>query len=277
LLVLLVALLFSLIKVSSAISEVVIQFILPLLSIFVYSYQESSSWQATIGKKLFGIVVTNAEGNRLSFMRAFGRNFAKIISAIPLFIGFIMVGMTAKKQGLHDMIADTVVTKNAPTRTGLALLVFFGPSIIGGIIIATMAATIFGSFMGGMKSSESVDIIGDYNSYDYNEDLIDSTEITRSDVTIDSFAQCLADEGAVFYGAFWCEHCQTQKEIFGKSAFSKLTYVECSTPDGEGQTQVCQDEDIQGYPTWKFADGSVESQVMNSTNLSEKTGCKAPE
>ena len=63
------------------------------------------------------------------------------------------------------------------------------------------------------------------------------------------FAQCLKDKGALFYGAFWCPHCADQKKEFGTSA-KYLVYVECSTPDGKGQTQVCVDEKIEGYPTW---------------------------
>ncbi len=90
----------------------------------------------------------------------------------------------------------------------------------------------------------------------------------------DEFAQCLSDAGAVFYGAFWCPHCAEQKALFEKSA--KLPYVECSTPDGKGQTQQCIDEKITGYPTWKFANGDVVDQVLQLSELSEKTNCTLP-
>ena len=46
---------------------------------------------------------------------------------------------------------------------------------------------------------------------------------------LDDFAQCLTDKEAVFYGAFWCPHCQAQKRMFGNSV-KLLPYVECSTP-----------------------------------------------
>jgi thiol-disulfide isomerase/thioredoxin len=72
----------------------------------------------------------------------------------------------------------------------------------------------------------------------------------------DTFAQCLKDKGAVFYGAFWCPHCQEQKKLFGSSQ-KLLPYVECSTADGQGQLQVCKDQKIEGYPTWKLADGTI--------------------
>ena len=70
---------------------------------------ESSSRQATLGKMAVGIKVGNAEGEQLSFANALGRYFAKIVSAIILYIGFMMVGWDKKKQGLHDKIASTYV------------------------------------------------------------------------------------------------------------------------------------------------------------------------
>jgi thiol-disulfide isomerase/thioredoxin len=88
----------------------------------------------------------------------------------------------------------------------------------------------------------------------------------------DAFASCLKEKGAVFYGAFWCPHCQKQKAMFGRSA-RLLPYVECSTPDGRGQLAVCKDKKIEGYPTWEFADGSRESGEVPLSRLSEKTGC----
>ncbi len=94
--------------------------------------------------------------------------------------------------------------------------------------------------------------------------------------TLDQFAQCLKDKGAVFYGAFWCPHCQNQKKAFGSSA-KYVPYVECSTPDGKSQTQLCKDKKIEGYPTWMYADGSRESGELSLAHLAEKTGCTFPE
>jgi thiol-disulfide isomerase/thioredoxin len=91
----------------------------------------------------------------------------------------------------------------------------------------------------------------------------------------DSFAQCLKDKGAIFYGAFWCPHCQNQKAMFGKSA-KFLPYIECSTADGRGQLKVCRDKNIEGYPTWEFADGSRLSGAISLSQLAEKTGCQLP-
>jgi thiol-disulfide isomerase/thioredoxin len=89
---------------------------------------------------------------------------------------------------------------------------------------------------------------------------------------LDEFAACLKDQGAVFYGTFWCPHCRATKALFGKSA-SKLPYVECSTLDGSAQTQVCKDKKIESYPTWIFKDGSQLVGEVTLEALSEKTSC----
>lgn len=72
---------------------------------------ESSALQATVGKLAVGVVVTDLSGERISFGRATGRHFAKMISAFILMIGFIMVAFSSRKQGLHDKIAGTLVYK----------------------------------------------------------------------------------------------------------------------------------------------------------------------
>jgi len=93
---------------------------------------------------------------------------------------------------------------------------------------------------------------------------------------LDGFAQCLKDKEAVFYGAFWCSHCQNQKAMFGKSA-KLLPYVECSTADGQGQLPVCTEKKITGYPIWEFSDGSRETGEVSLEKLSQKTGCPLPQ
>jgi|TARA_Y100000034_G_scaffold135589_1_gene208150 hypothetical protein len=89
---------------------------------------------------------------------------------------------------------------------------------------------------------------------------------------LDEFAQCLTENNAVFYGAFWCSHCNTQKSLFGDS-IKKVTYIECSTPDQRGQLPICVNEQIMSYPTWKI-NGEVYGGVLSINELSQLTGCK---
>jgi uncharacterized RDD family membrane protein YckC len=76
-----------------------------------YALFESSAWQATPGKKALDLKVTTEQGERISFGRATGRHFSKIISGLTLGIGYLMVGFMDKKQGLHDLIARTLVIR----------------------------------------------------------------------------------------------------------------------------------------------------------------------
>ncbi|HWL91118.1 MAG TPA: RDD family protein [Actinomycetota bacterium] len=78
-----------------------------------YALMESSAKQATVGKMALGIIVTDIEGRRIGFGKATGRHFAKILSALILGIGFLMVAFTQRKQGLHDILAGTLVVKGA--------------------------------------------------------------------------------------------------------------------------------------------------------------------
>jgi len=77
-----------------------------------HALMESSEWQATVGKKMLGLVVTDMAGQRVSFWRATARHFAKIITnMVPAFIGYIMAAFTEKKQALHDMLAECLVLR----------------------------------------------------------------------------------------------------------------------------------------------------------------------
>ena len=80
-----------------------------ILGWLYFALMESSEKQATLGKMALGIVVTDMAGKRMSFGRATGRYFGKIISGLILLVGFIMIAFTEKKQGLHDMMANTLV------------------------------------------------------------------------------------------------------------------------------------------------------------------------
>ena len=100
-------------------------------------------------------------------------------------------------------------------------------------------------------------------------------QVSTATSKYDAFAECISNAGAKFYGAYWCPHCQDQKKLFENS--KKLPYIECSTPDGKGQTKVCADAGVTGYPTWIFADGSREDGLLQFDTLAEKTNCPVPQ
>lgn len=123
-----------------------------VIALLYYALQESSPRMATLGKRARGLRVLRTDGTRISTARASGRYLAKFLSAIILMIGFIMAAFTERKQGLHDMLADTLVVAETPEKAQLDIIDFvvIGISVllmllaIGGIV-AMLAA------LGGMR------------------------------------------------------------------------------------------------------------------------------
>jgi len=90
-------------------------FLLSVLTPWLYSALfEAGKWQATPGKRLLGVYVTDLNGNRISFGRASGRYFSKFVSSLIFGIGYIIAGLTDNKQALHDKFASTLVYRGKP-------------------------------------------------------------------------------------------------------------------------------------------------------------------
>ncbi|MGA7828139.1 MAG: RDD family protein [Geobacteraceae bacterium] len=82
-----------------------------LLKWLYFTLLESSLLQATLGKALICIKVTDEQGCRISLLRANGRYWAKILSTLTLGFGYLMAGFTRRKQALHDFVAGTLVVR----------------------------------------------------------------------------------------------------------------------------------------------------------------------
>ncbi|HUB01596.1 MAG TPA: hypothetical protein VL983_02880 [Terriglobales bacterium] len=100
---------------------------------------------------------------------------------------------------------------------------------------------------------------------------------TRVQHKYDGFARCLSERGVKMYGAYWCPHCQEQKEDFGAS-FEYVPYVECGVKGNlHAQSQACKDEKVNHYPTWQFPPtGERVERVFTLQELSDRTGCPLP-
>lgn len=81
------------------------------LAVLWFAGMEASTWQATVGKRIMGLKVVDAQGQRISLRIALGRYFGKILSVLTLGIGFMMAGWTVRKQALHDRLAGTYVVR----------------------------------------------------------------------------------------------------------------------------------------------------------------------
>jgi uncharacterized RDD family membrane protein YckC len=80
-----------------------------MVSALYHPLFECTDYQGSPGKYALSIKVTDMNGEKIDFLRAFGRNLAKLLSALPLYFGFLMASFTDRKQALHDMMADCLV------------------------------------------------------------------------------------------------------------------------------------------------------------------------
>jgi len=104
-----------------------------------FALMESGERGATLGKRAFRLrVVTAADHGRISFGRAAGRYFARFVSMIVLYIGYLIQPFTRRKQALHDMICGTAVVALAPaSRLLLGVAIVFGLLVpVAGIVAA---------------------------------------------------------------------------------------------------------------------------------------------
>ena len=86
--------------------------LLDVVAVWAYhAIMESSSWQATLGKRIVGIVVSGSDQQVLTFRQAGIRSAARIVSSIMLGEGFVLAAFTERNRALHDVIASSLVTE----------------------------------------------------------------------------------------------------------------------------------------------------------------------
>ena len=108
-----------------------------LISFLYWPVLESSARRGTVGKMMLGLVVADIDGGKLPFLRSLLRNLAKIISAIPFYIGFLLAAFTARKQALHDLITKSVVLRQGASSIARAL----------GVLVVGLLLLIAGSYL----------------------------------------------------------------------------------------------------------------------------------
>jgi uncharacterized RDD family membrane protein YckC len=134
-------------------------YIVLALPFLYWPLMQASGRQATFGKAMLGLKVADGYGERVSLLRSIGREIAKLLSAIPILVGFLIAAFTARKQALHDFVASTLVLRDGPAHIAGAITVtvvgIVGPLIaipmfFMAIFMGMIAAT-FGEFVGTMK------------------------------------------------------------------------------------------------------------------------------
>ena len=105
------------------------------------------------------------------------------------------------------------------------------------------------------------------------------SQATNSDIRNTSgaaeiaLAQHLKQQGAKMYGAFWCPYCHRQKELFGRQAFSQITYIECDARGQNPQPDLCRRANVRGFPTWEI-NGQQYAGMQSLNQLADISGYK---
>ena len=96
---------------------------------------------------------------------------------------------------------------------------------------------------------------------------------TNSGAAETALAEHLRQRGAKMYGAFWCPYCTRQKELFGRQAFSQITYIECDPRGQNGRPELCRQAGVNGFPTWEI-NGQQYRGMQTLNQLADISGYK---
>jgi glutaredoxin len=107
--------------------------------------------------------------------------------------------------------------------------------------------------------------------YSRNRVALETEISTKSGSAETAFAQYLSKRGIKFYGAYWCPHCQRQKEMFGKQALDYLPYVECARDRVGNKADACKQKQVRLFPSWEV-DGKMIPGTKNLKDLAKITG-----
>ena len=104
------------------------------IALLWHALGEASPWQGSPGKRAFGLIATDIDGNRLGFVRAFGRQIAGVASWITLNLGHLLAMLPPQHRALHDYIAGTrVLRADDATRMPLAAKLWLWLQVLAGL------------------------------------------------------------------------------------------------------------------------------------------------
>ena len=126
--------------------------------VLYYVWPESSAWQATLGKRLLGLQVTDLQGQRIGFWHSLGRNMGMILSTLLLGVGYLTCLWTEKKQCLHDSLANClVVDTNPDDKKGclVGVVIGFVALLIGTLVLGIIAAIALPGYMQALEKARA--------------------------------------------------------------------------------------------------------------------------
>ena len=132
-----------------------------------------------------------------------------------------------------------------------------------GLIVA------FAVLMGGLIWSNKVDPAR-ANEINLSNEKISPAITTVSSIEKINFAKYLSDNGIAMYSAYWCPHCNDQKQLFGEKAVEELIIIECAKDGKNNKYKLCQDKAIEGFPSWEI-DNEIYSGTRSLEELAQMT------
>ena len=132
-----------------------------------------------------------------------------------------------------------------------------------GLIVA------FTVLIGGLIWSNQVDPAR-ANEINLSRENVSPPITTLSSIEKINFAKYLSDNNIVMYSAYWCPHCNDQKQLFGKKAVEELIIVECAKDGKNNKYKLCQEKGIEGFPSWEI-NNEIYSGTMSLNELAEMT------
>jgi len=178
----------------------------------------------------------------------------------------------------YDENQDKFVKENSTEVTGLNDIIpelegnYTLSDLIEQIIFQDKIKEAYLEYVKLLRVGTTINYVADENSINA-ETIIDEKETESVDDSIDveTLAKCLTEKGAKMYGAYWCSHCNNQKEGFG-DAVKYIDYVECDAGGENAQVDLCIEKGVEGFPTWIINDKSYSGEQSHE-NLAKLAGC----
>ena len=238
----------------------------------VAEYMEFELSQANMTLAQFEEIL-EAQGSSIETLEQIYREKLELAS---LFDNYVLTDLEVSDeeiQSYYESNQDAFIKDENGTIFELDELAYEGTEItvydvVERVLMQEKAKAVYDSYVVELKEQSEIKFLVPITGIN---DLYEETNLT-GEKDLASFANCLTESGAKFYGAYWCSHCNTQKEGFGESA-ELIPYVECDQNGPNSQVELCSEAGITGFPTW-IINGEKYMGRQSHEELAKLTGCK---
>jgi len=238
----------------------------------VAEYMEFELSQANLTLAQFEEILV-AQGSSIEVLEQIYREKLEFAS---LFDNYVLIDLEVSAEEIEEYYQtnqDAFVKDENGTIFELDEIAYEGTEItvydvVERVLMQEKAKAVYGSYVLELKETSEIKFLVPITGIN---DLYEET-LSTGEEDLAGFANCLTESGAKFYGAYWCSHCQAQKEGFGESS-ELIPYVECDQNGPNSQVELCSEVGITGFPTW-IINGEKYMGKQSHEDLAKLTGCK---